>query len=227
MTLKQHKKSGLWFPKNTGSETAISEAYMLFDYGGLPCLVDFKDKVVMDCGAHIGAFSARAIEEGAAFCHCYEPMQVSAECIDKNLPADKHETVMAAVCSEAGEKEFHTRPSKLISGSLIHKGANHARWGYETLTIQGVSFHEELERIRPQILKMDVEGSEWELLDRPLPEFVETVLIEVHQLYSKGVDAAYELIDRVFPNSRHISTKECMAFKSKGRVTELTAVYQR
>ena len=226
-TQVQHKKTGLWLPENSGSENAIREAYFLKDYGGLPPKVSFEGKVLMDCGAHIGAFSARAILEGAKFCHCYEPMPPSAESIDLNLPEDSHKTTVAALSVEEGSTEFHFREDRLISGSLIHKGANHKRWNYTTVPVKILSFAEELEKVKPDIIKMDVEGTEWDILTDPLPDHVETLFIEVHKLYAKGAQAGYDFIESVFPGSKRLHSEEMMAFKAKGKVTELTAVYTR
>ena len=61
----KHKKTGFFYPKDSGSENAIKEAYYLKDYGGLPSVVNFTGKTVMDCGAHIGTFSRRAFERCA------------------------------------------------------------------------------------------------------------------------------------------------------------------
>lgn len=227
ITQIKHNKTGLWLPEGSGSENAIKEAYLLKDYGGLPSLVDFTDAVVMDCGSHIGAFSVRALEEGAKFCYCYEPMPQSAESIDLNLPKESHETIVAALSTEAGETEFHVREDRLISGSLIHKGANHKRWNYTTVPVKIVSFTDEIKRVQPDIVKMDIEGSEWDILTEPLPDCVETLFIEIHKLYSKGTQVAYDLIETAFPGSKQIHAEEMMAYKSKGRVTELTAVYTR
>ncbi len=214
-------------PKDSGSEVSIKEAYMLKDYGGLPCIIPFEGKTVMDCGAHIGAFSKRAIEEGAEFCYCYEPIGKSCESIDLNLDPAKHETIQAALSTESGTAEFHYREDKVVSASLIHKGANHHRWGYQTQEVPVLNFYEEMDRIKPQILKMDIEGFEWKLLTEPLPDYVEVFLIEVHQLYSKGAEAGYQLIEDVFPDSDKLFAMEQMAFVSKGKVTELSAVYTR
>jgi FkbM family methyltransferase len=230
MNLVQHKKTGFWYPDGSGSQNAIKEAYYLKDYGGLPSEATFKDSVVMDCGAHIGTFSRRALEEGAKQVVCYEPFPFCAESLRRNLP-ESSEIVEAAIVSDSSPQtlDFYYRPQRLEGATLIHKGANHTRWNFQTMTVKTVRFWEELERVRPSILKMDIEGAEWEILEgRQIPDFVESLFIEVHQLYSKGAEAGLDFISSAFPNSRKVSHTELVPFKSKpDKVTNVSALFVR
>jgi FkbM family methyltransferase len=231
MDIIQHKKTGFWLPANSGSESAIREAYLLKDYGGLPSSVVFKGKKVMDCGAHIGTFSLRALEEGASRVYAYEPFPACVEALNLNLTGKPAEIIPKALVKrgEGGKTlDFHYREERLEGASLLHKGANQKRWNYQTMTVATVDFWNELQRIKPNILKMDIEGVEWDIIDEPLPDFVEALFIEVHGLYSKGPLAALDFIERIFPNSTKISHVELVPFKSKpDKVTNVSALYSR
>jgi len=228
MELVQHSKTGFWYPEGSGSQNAIKEAYYLKDYGGLPSQATFKGAVVMDCGAHIGTFSRRALEEGAKKVVCYEPFPSSAECIRKNIPSA--EVVEAAVIGENSPEtlEFYYRPQRLEGATLHHKGPNHTRWNFQTIEVKTINFWEELNRVRPSILKMDIEGAEWSILEgRQIPEYVKTLFIEVHELYSKGAQAGLDFISNAFPNSREIDHTELIPFKNKGKVTNVSGLFVR
>lgn len=228
MELVQHKKTGFWYPDGSGSQNAIKEAYYLRDYGGLPSAAPFKDSVVMDCGAHIGTFARRALEEGASRVVCYEPFPFSAECTRKNLPGA--EVVEAAVVSDLAPEtlEFYYRPSRLEGATLKHKGANHKRWDFQTIEVKTVNFWEEVERVQPTILKMDIEGAEWDIFtDKTLPSFVKALFIEVHELYSKGAQAGLDFVEKIYPNSVEISHTELVPFKNKGKVTNVSGLFVR
>jgi hypothetical protein len=147
-----------------------------------------------------------------------------------NLP-ESSEIVEAAIVSDDAPKtlDFYYRPQRLEGATLIHKGANHTRWDFQTMTVNTVRFWEELERVRPSILKMDIEGAEWEILEgREIPDFVKALFIEVHQLYSKGPQVGLDFISSVFPNSIKVSHTELVPFKSKpGKVTNVSALFVR
>ena len=228
MQLVQHKKTGFWYPDGSGSQNAIREAYFLKDYGGLPSQAPFKDAVVMDCGAHIGTFARRVLEEGAKHVVCYEPFPFSAECVRKNLPSA--EVVEAAVVGDGSPEtlEFYYRPQRLEGATLVHKGANHKRWNFQTIEVQTVNFWEELERVKPSVLKMDIEGAEWDILEgKELPSYVKALFIEVHQLYSKGAQAGLDFIERAYPGSIEIDHTELIPFKNKGKVTNVSGLFVR
>ena len=222
-----HKKTGFYYPQNSGSQNAIKEAYYLKDYGGLPTPVDFKNKVVMDCGCHIGTFARRALEEGAAKVHCYEPFKSCFDSIQMNLPKDKAETYNVAVSTKAGLVDFHYREARLEASSLVHKGANQKRWNYQTMQVQTVDFWSELERIRPSILKIDIEGEEWNIFEnKVLPDYVEALFIEVHGLYSKGFQHGIDFIQQIFPNGVEVGRTFVVPFKSKpDKITNVSALY--
>lgn len=228
MDLVQHKKTGFWFPDGSGSQNAIREAYYLKDYGGLPSQAQFKDAVVMDCGAHIGTFARRALEEGAKNVVCYEPFPFSAECARKNLP-EKAEIIEAAVVGDDAPEtlDFYYRPQRLEGATLVHKGANHTRWNFQTISVNTINFWDELDRIKPSILKMDIEGAEWDVLDRELPDYVKALFIEVHQLYSKGAQAGLDFIAKAYPGSTEIAHTELIPFKNKGNVTNVSGLFVR
>lgn len=223
----QHKKTGFYYPKDSGSENAIKEAYYLKDYGGLPTIVDFKDKVVMDCGAHIGTFARRAIEEGAKKVVCYEPFPACVESLKQNVPTA--EIKSAAIANVPGTAEFYYRNARLEGSSLIHKGANHVRWDYQTTKVQCLSFWDEIDSVKPDILKMDIEGEEWNIFEeRSLPDSVEVLFMEVHGLYSKGWEVGIEFVKRIFPGSTLISKTLLVPFKSKpNKVTNISVLFKR
>ena len=223
----KHKKTGFFYPKDSGSENAIKEAYYLKDYGGLPSVVNFTGKTVMDCGAHIGTFSRRAFEEGAAKVICYEPFPECIEALKLNIPTAT--IIEAAVAKQSGTADFHFRNERLEGSSLIHKGANQVRWNYKTMQVTKLSFFDELHKIKPNILKMDIEGEEWNIFEdgnKQLPDYVEALFIEVHGLYSKGWQQGIDFINKIYPNSTEISKTLLVPFKSKpDRITNLSALF--
>jgi FkbM family methyltransferase len=254
--MKQHKKTGFYYPDGTGSQNAISEAYFLKDYGGLPT-VDFTDKVVMDCGAHIGCFSRRAIEEGAREVWAYEPNPIVFPYLQQNIAGivvsgpsnmeniDYVDYVInsALIAGEETEIDLHYKPTRVEGASIVYQKAHHVINKKETIKVSALNFWDELEKCKPQIVKIDIEGAEWDIFkDRVLPDYVEVLFIEIHNLFSKGklyhdqtvpmkgrgssnTLYALEWANRIFPNATISSTVEMFMFE--GRVRNVSLVMER
>lgn len=146
---------------------------------------DFKGKRVLDIGAQIGAFSVYAFCKGASQIVAVEPLPRNVELLLKNSEIGHFRVYNAAAVKDV------TTPRFITSGAMVSDHAD-SNFGHNVLRkatgsnrvasfpVQLVSF-EELLRFKPQIIKMDCEGSEHELLEGYVagPE-VEALLLEVH-----------------------------------------------
>ena len=52
--------------------------------------------------------------------------------------------------------------------------------GRNEIKVNAINFNEILNKIKPTTVKMDCEGSEYNLLDKPLPDYVKKITIEIH-----------------------------------------------
>lgn len=215
--LSYHDSTGFVYPSESGSEGAIKEAYLLKDYGGLPTNIPFRGATVMDCGGHIGCFSRRAAEEGAKQITLYEPFPACFESASINLEGKPVDLVNAAVSTRENSGQdmpFFFRDSRLEASSLVRKSeAAMKNYDYQEMRVPCISFWDEIDRVRPSIVKMDIEGAEWEILkESTFPDFVKVFMIEVHHIYSKGVEAARELVESSFTNSSLTHKHELLVF---------------
>ena len=215
--LSYHDATGFVYPSESGSEGAIKEAYLLKDYGGLPTKLPFQGATVMDCGGHIGCFSRRAIEEGAKQVTLYEPFPACFESASINLEGKPVELVKAAVSTQENsgkDMPFFFRDSRLEASSLVRKTAAAMKtYDYQEMSVPCISFWDEIERICPSIVKMDIEGAEWDILqESTFPSYVKVFMIEVHHIYSKGVEAARTLVESSFTDASLLHKKELLVF---------------
>lgn len=226
--LIQHKRTGIWLPKGTQSEGAIGEAYMMKDYGGLPSLVDFTDKTLLDCGGHIGCFSRRALENGAKFSHIVEPMAPSHDAIEKNLEDGKFKLHKGALSLESGTTSFYVRDDKLLSGSVIPKATAAMRqYNYKEIEVNLIPFWDLVEEVQPDVVKMDIEGAEWELMDRPLPSSVKELFMEIHRTKSIRVEDNYkQLLETAFPGGKEVWERGHIIFQQP-RWAHVTLLWRR
>ena len=224
---KQDQKSGLWCPNDRTATKMIKEAYWLSEWGGTPCIVDLKDKVVMDCGSHIGSFSARAIADDAKEIHAYEPVEWQLVATKRNLDVPHATVYEAALSTENGEASFFLRDDNGCSSSLEARHAGITkRFNYHEVKVKTLDFWQEIERIQPDVVKMDIEGAEWSVLTRPLPDCVKAFFFELHLKKSVGrtEETGIKLLEDAFPGAKLIQRKDCVVY---GKVLNITGVYTR
>lgn len=137
-----------------------------------------KDDVVFDIGGNIGAFSAWAAPKARAVI-AFEPDVDNFQVFQANNA--KHTNVIpyrgALVGHEAQEVEFYTNDSGRNKG-LHSLEVQRGRTSYK---VPAFNFNAMLEQYRPTVIKCDIEGGEYDLLlNKPLPDYVREIAIEIH-----------------------------------------------
>jgi FkbM family methyltransferase len=143
---------------------------------------DIRPRAILDLGANIGAsalwFHRRFPD---AEIHAVEPDRRSLAKLRRNIGHLPRVTVHhAAVAGEDGERTFY-ESRRGWSSSLTAAATDRGRATTVTaVTIPGL-LQERLGRDRVDILKMDVEGAEWEILPRlRLADLADIVAGELH-----------------------------------------------
>lgn len=129
--------------------------------------------VVIDAGAHRGEFSAEIITRFGCQCHLIEANPILAEKLD--VPGAASIT-NAALGSLDGRAKFHLCEN-LESGSLSGSGSDCVT----TVEVETLSLARFMERIGAEkidLLKLDIEGAEFDLIDSTQ----ESVLRRVSQI---------------------------------------------
>lgn len=136
-----------------------------------------KDEIVLDVGACFGAYSLFASQQGAKEVHCYEPEINNFNLCLKNVKnySNIKPNNTALVNNNKKEISFY-----LTKG--INKGnfSTTAFRGRKEIKVKAENFDEVLHKIKPSTIKMDCEGSEYDLLNKPLPDFVKKITLEIH-----------------------------------------------
>jgi FkbM family methyltransferase len=144
---------------------------------------------VVDLGANVGFFSAR-VAPFARRVIAYEPMRAHCEQFQKNLAGCNNVTlVRAAVSGRAGSMRIYAPAVAALSGKLsehVSQGRDTAPEDYEeieTVTLDAV--FEKHDIAHCDLLKMDVEGDEYETLhvaDRETLRRIERIHGEFHDV---------------------------------------------
>lgn len=132
--------------------------------------------IVIDIGANVGAFSYLAESKGVKKVIAVEPNADAYSVLILNV-SDKNKTIPAAVVAENGPKTltFYKSETSVLSGCIPVRG----REQIETKTIA----IDKLLACNPTILKVDIEGFEYEWITTvTFPESLKQIAVELHLL---------------------------------------------
>lgn len=168
----------------SGDPDDLVTAFLIWgknEYGGVP-----KDGIVVDIGANVGAFSLYAASRGARKVYAYEPCRQSLACIQKSARLSHLEAVIVAqqiaVAGQGGAKVPFPIHSSVINSLLPNKRKAVETELVETLDLAGVLAANHLGRV--DLLKLDCEGSEYEILLGAAEETlakIGAIKVEYHQ----------------------------------------------
>lgn len=138
---------------------------------------------VMDCGAFVGTFASACLEQGASHVVCYEAAPKNAEVLELN--ANRFYTGKLSIVRAA--LTHHHEPTAMLSMSSF-TGANSITSAAfakskRHLVVNALNFRDELIARLPSVLKLDVEGAEYDMLDSLRPgdlDSVKSLFIEFH-----------------------------------------------
>jgi FkbM family methyltransferase len=148
-----------------------------------------ESPVVVDLGANIGIYSLYAAHTYRnASVYSVEPDEINFAQLQANIAANglegKVHAIRAAVAPEDGELTFYLHPTSSAAHSLVKKSPDFVK--ITALTLNSVFENFRIDRC--DILKMDIEGAEYEVLFQCNPDLLKRVdhlFVEYHD----GLDA--------------------------------------
>jgi FkbM family methyltransferase len=180
---------------------------------------------VVDAGAHIGSFTLFAASRGAGRIVAIEPNPETYALLVANVRlaglADRVTTMNRAVADASGPRTLHS--AKLSPASTILYGENDRD---HAIPVEGITLREVLEAThwpRIDVMKIDIEGSEYDVFAAIEPDAldrVSVVLVECHHL--PGFDprqVAARLQDRGFAVAAEVAPNHTMLVASRNGVS--------
>lgn len=151
--------------------------------------MDVKDRSVLDIGANIGVFTKWAMDQGAKRVAAYEPEGCNFELLEINAPGAIHRKD-AIVSKSTGSAMLYISPTGKNPGnsSLVPS------FGRSAHVITTVAFKDVLAEHKPEVIKVDCEGAEYDFFMKPLPKYVKQVTIELHLTKRGNHDQARALM---------------------------------
>jgi len=147
--------------------SALVNAHGMYDYNNMKLIkrVLAAGGVLVDVGANIGAFSLIASEQPKARVVAYEPHPATFERLQDNLRRNGRRNV-DATCAAVGSRDGELRISDTPGSATTH-AVNAAEGGGEpAITVPLLRLDHDLARrgLTPDIVKVDVEGFEYDVL---------------------------------------------------------------
>lgn len=143
-----------------------------------------SDSVVLDLGANVGGFAVMCKKLLVKKYVGYEPDHSNFQVLEKNIEGQKDFFSVEAAASASEEKEltFYVRDSKRskCAGTLAPKTMSK---NITSVTVKNENIDKIIEKIKPTVLKMDIEGAERDIFEAwkgHIPECVEWLAIEIH-----------------------------------------------
>lgn len=179
--LEQDLKSGLWY------RPILKEDYIIKEQNQYA--LDFKNRIFMDVGANIGSTSRMAISKGAISAHCFECHPDTFEVLEKNKVTEMVLYNVALMNDGIDKIDFYVS-NKYSGDSSVIPSKNR-----QIISVPVLPFWKELERIKPSVLKIDIEGAEYSFMDKELPEYVEEFAIELHLRKNEDKEKAVKIAE--------------------------------
>lgn len=168
-----------WKFRNNSLDQAIFNDVVVFNEYQLP-LSFAPEEIVIDVGAHTGAFGYAALTRGCEHVYCIEPDPMNCELAAENLSeylalGYVEMTRGAAWRSDPNDDElrfdgYHPFPKSYADmQGIINTGNGSVIWGVGE-RVEKVAFDEIVDRVthhgeqRVRLLKLDCEGAEWPIL---------------------------------------------------------------
>lgn len=141
--------------------------------------IDYKDKICLDLGANLGGFTKIALDNGASKVCVVECDTRNFEKLSKSFKEEKNvDLYHAAVSNQETEKiQIYKNNSKQAHCSVsIVKRAKFKEYD----EVRNVRIGKLLEQYKPDIVKVDIEGGEYEIIEAIETYSPEVLLIELH-----------------------------------------------
>jgi FkbM family methyltransferase len=162
--------------------------------------VDYQDKICLDLGGNVGGFTKIAIDGGAKAVY-------TVECDIRN-----YEKMVYSFRNEPKANIMHAAVSNQTSPTIkIYKGkSNQAHCSVSTLKrsqftdydeVTNVHISELLDKYKPNIIKIDIEGAEYDILPTIEAYYPDFIFVELHLGKVKGfAQHAIERLTEIYPN---------------------------
>lgn len=179
MSIVYDDKLDVWGREGTHDFKSAKEVHSLIKW-----LMPTPKDLVLDVGAHIGAFTRLCLQAGASVV-AVEPEQDNLEVLQTNVLefGDRCAIWPYAVTDD---DEVLTESTVTLWKNVrgTHTGLHTLAYvrGRDPVKVTTMRFRDVLEQVGPSVLKIDIEGGEWALDLTNIPKCVTRLHVEMHMI---------------------------------------------
>jgi len=190
----KHEKLNIFFEDNDSDKTSIKECLATYDK---PI---YQDKVCFDLGANIGAFTAIALNGGAKNVIAVECEERNFSMLQKSFEGnDRVILIKGAISNQDGLISVMMNKSKrqFLSAKTSEAKPGGQYKPVET-EVKAYDLFKLIEKYKPDIIKMDVEGSEFVCFqgEFSIDPCVKEMLMEIHINKKNTIDKLNRLFEQ-------------------------------
>jgi FkbM family methyltransferase len=162
------------------------------EYGAADAL---PARTIVDLGANVGLATLRLLaSHPGAHVLAVEADPALIARLRRNVEGLPVTVVHAAVCAESGEQAFYTSRSSSWTNSLDRNHPSQTAVRVRALTLEELLESNDLDRV--DLLKLDVEGAEWEILQGGVPPGIAAIVGEAHGNAGRSPKAFIDMLAR-------------------------------
>jgi FkbM family methyltransferase len=133
----------------------------------------------LDLGANIGEVSLMASKQFDLVVGIEAHPHTFSRAVERTKDVEKIRMINAAVAAESGGKFYISTPEHSTGATAREKPRLKKDEYYEI--VSGIGINELLENYRPRVIKMDIEGSEYDVIKAAnFPDCAEFISVEFH-----------------------------------------------
>lgn len=194
MTLKYNNKLSIYY-EDISDEISIKDC--LFNYNK----DIYKNKICLDLGANIGGFVSIALKNGAKQVICVECDSRNFELLSKNFQSNENVILIkGAVSNKNGSVKVYknSRSKRKHLSAKTSDCTINGRYS-EIETTDSYNIYELIEKYKPDIIKIDIEGSEFVCFENKeikIDQCVKEILMEIHYTKNNKIDFLQHILDQ-------------------------------
>jgi FkbM family methyltransferase len=164
--------------------------------------VDYTNKVCLDLGGNVGGFTKIAIDNGATAVYTVECDARNYEKLSNSFANEPKATIIHAAVSGCDDETI-----KIYKGN---SGGSHCSTSIlkrssfnEYDEVKNIHIKQLLEMYKPDIIKVDIEGAEYDIIQDIAQYYPEVIFIELHMGKVKQfAQPTIDLLTGLYPNNQ-------------------------
>jgi FkbM family methyltransferase len=179
--------------------------------------VDYTGKVCLDLGGNVGGFTKLAIDNGATAVYTVECDLRNFEKLSNSFANEPKANIIHAAVS-GSENETIKIYKGNTGGSHCSTSILKRNLFVEYDEVRNIHIKELLENYKPDIIKIDIEGAEYDIIQEVADYYPEVLFIELHMGKVKHLaQPTIDLLTGLYPNNqvnsfevfKHIGGYDC------------------